>query len=135
MSDLRFPGFQNSFAQSSPKRSPSKTARSNLQRKGKEKEDFVDLVASVTFSPSKGPPRTFVFDDSGMDDSIQDYDAEMTFGDGSPRRRSARLGATKSIPEAPHTPPISGVELSPDYEDAPVVIEDSYKGVDWREEV
>ena len=133
-SELRFPGFHNSFAQSPPKRSPSKTAKNGTQSRAKGKEKATDPVTAVMFSPSKGRPHAFVFDDSGVDDSIQDYDAEMNVGDGSPRRRSARLEAPITRPDIPDTPSVNGIDFPSDFVEDPIIAEEPCRGVDWREE-
>lgn len=140
--DLRFPGFQNSFAQSSPLQSPSRPIRIGTQNKsnsnsnnskGKARSD--DTSRPILFSPSKGPPRTFVFDDSGGDDTIQDYDADLApeIGDGSPRRRSSRL-LTKHGPEIPETPSVNGIDLPLDFDDNHILAVDQFRGIDWMEE-
>ena len=136
-SDLQFPGFQNSFAQSSPHRSPTKPLKSGTQGKAKNKEKSQDGSSSILFSPSKGPPRAFVFDDIGGDEPIQDYDAEAAPepGDGSPRRRTSRLQATKHGPDVPDTPSVNGVELPLDFDDNQVDVDDRFRGIDWKEEV
>ena len=147
--EMKFPGFENSFLQVSPSKSPSRNSR--LGRHGREtlgmrsprRADVgrtstpkKDKARPAVFSPVKVPPLSFepsvpVNDDlMPIDDAIQDFDIEM---------REVEL--QKDIVEKNGLDPEFEDLQSIDDSECPVQIggdtplNEHFVGIDWLDEV
>ncbi|KAH8119396.1 hypothetical protein DFH11DRAFT_1564797 [Phellopilus nigrolimitatus] len=146
--DLKFTGFENSFLQSSPVKSPSRlrhsaanlpaiyTPRKKARGKGKE------AMASGVFSPVRMPPLTLRpntghdRDRSFIDDSIQDFNVDVEMGDGSPRIYSESVRDGSSPGRDPgDLSSVVDMELLDDPEGSTSLEADNFDGIDWSEEL
>jgi hypothetical protein len=141
VSEVKFPGFENSFAHGAPAHSPTRTRNGGqtndfvaprLTQRGKSKDKAQNQVIPNLFSPSKGPPKVFNFDDlSAADETIQDFDGDVVIGDGSPHRHKP----PENFDGVQTTPSISGCDIFIEPEEEQVLSEVPFVGIDWREEV
>ncbi|KAL5528440.1 hypothetical protein ACEPAF_7576 [Sanghuangporus sanghuang] len=154
VSEMKFPGFENSFLPSSPSNSPTRSRQftsavrndagvrtPTKSNKGKATDPAPSRARNGFLSPIKLPSLTFKppadadFDKIQMDDCIQDFDVDIGPNDGSPRSRCKSV-RTESSPTTDRGL-CSAADLGfSDDMDMDIVMEgDIFEGINWSEEL
>ncbi|THH05276.1 hypothetical protein EW145_g4910 [Phellinidium pouzarii] len=148
----KFPGFENSFLQSSPLRSSPHRSTSNLELRNnrtpqkhsrdKGKDNARERGANGPFSPAKIPPLNLrpslavAYNNPPTDDFIQDFDGDVVINDGSPRRpfKAVKEGSSPGLDQGDFSSVIDS-ELICDPDGDILLEDDSFRGIDWNEEL
>lgn len=149
--ELKLPGFENSFVQSTPLKSPTRRrtepaipetpSRSPLKGKGKAPAGGHE-ASNVMFSPVKMASQSFnrsprnIGNTFPADDTIQDFDIDMDVSANRRRQSGKDFGRGSSpVHDIPDTSSIMGSETFGDLEQEQMDIDESFDGIDLREEV
>ena len=150
--EMKFPGFENSFVQSSPLSSPTRprklsaTTRNASARtptkseRAKASNSTPTRAKNGALSPVKLPSLNLKpqanpdFDELQGDDYIQDFDIDMGANDGSPRSRCKSL--TDSSPTTDRgLDSVGDLGFSDDIDRDVGADGDVFEGINWGEEV
>ncbi|KAL5507293.1 hypothetical protein ACEPAH_6749 [Sanghuangporus vaninii] len=154
VSGMKFPGFENSFLQSSPSNSPTRSRQftsavrndagvrtPTKSNRGKATDPAPSRARNGVLSPIKLPSLTFKppadadFDKIQMDDCIQDFDVDIGPNDDSPRSRCKSV-RTESSPTTDRGLYSAGdLGFSDDMDMDTVMEGDIFEGINWSEEL